>query len=96
MPQFFRRARDLAVAVDATIVGCGHAGDGNVHGVTFCKDPEIRKKLLTDVFLLGMELGGSISGEHGLGRAKTSARVSQFCVLPGWQVVATRRGWPGP
>jgi glycolate oxidase len=72
MPQFFRRARDLALAVDAGIVGCGHAGDGNIHGVMFCKDPEIRKRLLTDVFVLGMELGGAISGEHGLGRAKTS------------------------
>ena len=72
MPQFFRRARDLALAVDASIVGCGHAGDGNVHGVVFCKDPEIRKKLLTDVFVLGIELGGAISGEHGLGRAKAS------------------------
>jgi glycolate oxidase len=72
MPQFFRRARDLALAVGASIVGCGHAGDGNIHGVVFCKDPEIRKKLLTDVFVLGMELGGAISGEHGLGRAKTS------------------------
>jgi glycolate oxidase len=72
MPQFFRRARDLALAVDASIVGCGHAGDGNIHGVVFCKDPEIRKKLLTEVFALGMELGGAISGEHGLGRAKTS------------------------
>jgi glycolate oxidase len=72
MPQFFRRARDLALAVDASIIGCGHAGDGNIHGVVFCKDPEIRKKLLTEVFALGMELGGAISGEHGLGRAKTS------------------------
>jgi glycolate oxidase len=40
--------------------------------VVFCKDPEIRKKLLTDIFAFGMELGGAISGEHGLGRAKTS------------------------
>jgi len=72
MPQFFRRTGDLALAEGASMVGCGHAGDGNVHGVVFCKDPEIRKKLLTDIFALGMELGGAISGEHGLGRTKTS------------------------
>ncbi len=30
-----------------------------------------RKQLMTDIFALAMELGGSISGEHGLGRAKT-------------------------
>jgi glycolate oxidase len=72
MPQFFRKARDLALAEGAAISGCGHAGDGNVHGVIFCKDPDVRKKLLTDIFALGMELGGAISGEHGLGRAKTN------------------------
>ena len=72
MPQFLRKARELALAEGAGIGGCGHAGDGNVHGVVFCKDPEIRKKLLTDIFAFGMELGGAISGEHGLGRAKTS------------------------
>ena len=71
MPQFFRRACDLALAEGAVVSGCGHAGDGNVHGVIFCKDPDVRKKLLTDIFALGMELGGAISGEHGLGRAKT-------------------------
>jgi glycolate oxidase len=26
---------------------------------------------MTDIFALAMELGGAISGEHGLGRAKT-------------------------
>ncbi len=72
MPQFFRKARELALAEGAGIGGCGHAGDGNVHGVVFCKDPDVRRRLLTDIFAFGMELGGAISGEHGLGRAKTS------------------------
>jgi glycolate oxidase len=36
-----------------------------------CKDPEKKKKLMTDILALAMELGGAISGEHGLGRAKT-------------------------
>ena len=52
--------------------GCGHAGDGNVHGVLFCKDAQTRKKLLTDIFALGIQLGGAISGEHGIGRAKAT------------------------
>ncbi len=72
MPQFFRKARELALAEGAGVGGCGHAGDGNVHGVVFCKDPEVRKKLLREIFAFALELGGAISGEHGLGRAKTS------------------------
>jgi len=71
MPKFLSAARGLAAAAEAGAVGCGHAGDGNVHLAIFCKDPETKKKLLTDIFALAMELGGAISGEHGLGRAKT-------------------------
>jgi len=70
MPQFLAKARELAMAAGGGAVGCGHAGDGNVHLGIFCKDPETRKKLLTDIFAYGMELGGAISGEHGLGRTK--------------------------
>src|SRR5262249_15042995 len=71
MPKFLSTARDLATSVGAAAVGCGHAGDGNVHLAIICKDPDVRKKLLSDIFALAMELGGAISGEHGLGRAKT-------------------------
>ena len=72
MPEFLRGARDFAAAQGVIMSGCGHAGDGNVHGVLCCKDPQTRKKLLTEIFALGMQLGGAISGEHGIGRAKAS------------------------
>jgi glycolate oxidase len=71
MPKFISAARGLATAAGGFAAGCGHAGDGNVHLAIMCKDPDTRKKLLTDIFALAMELGGAISGEHGLGRAKT-------------------------
>ncbi len=70
MPKFLAAARGLATAAGAGAAGCGHAGDGNVHLAIICKDPEKKKQLLTDIFALAMELGGAISGEHGLGRAK--------------------------
>jgi glycolate oxidase len=72
MPQFLRTARELALAEGAGMGGCGHAGDGNVHLAVLCKDPDIRKELLTDIFAAALELGGAISGEHGLGRSKAT------------------------
>src|SRR6201992_2476291 len=72
MPKFLAGARSLATEAGGAAVGCGHAGDGNVHLAIFCKDPTAKKKLLTEIFALAMELGGAISGEHGLGRAKSS------------------------
>jgi glycolate oxidase len=52
------------------VVGCGHAGDGNVHLGVFCADDDARHRLLHDIFTAAMELGGAISGEHGMGRVK--------------------------
>ncbi|MQA08231.1 MAG: FAD-binding protein [Pseudonocardiaceae bacterium] len=70
MPEFLERSRELATDNGSGVVGCGHAGDGNVHLAVFQKDPELRSALLHDMFALGMRLGGAISGEHGLGTAK--------------------------
>jgi glycolate oxidase len=71
MPKFLAAARELAATAGGAAAGCGHAGDGNVHLAIICKDPAKKKQLMTDILALAMELGGAISGEHGLGRAKT-------------------------
>jgi glycolate oxidase subunit GlcD len=54
----------------------GHAGDGNLHA-TMLLDPSDRAEVTraedasTDLFELAVGLGGSISGEHGLGTVKS-------------------------
>lgn len=53
----------------------GHAGDGNVHLCLMGKETEEDKRkkskeLLGRIFEVGVSLGGTISGEHGLGYAK--------------------------
>ena len=70
IPEFMAKVSALAAEHGAWIAGCGHAGDGNVHLAVFQKDAAIRKELMTALFRTGMDLGGSISGEHGLGVAK--------------------------
>ncbi|MFI5043431.1 MAG: FAD-binding oxidoreductase [Acidimicrobiales bacterium] len=67
---FMDRVAALATEYEAWIAGCGHAGDGNVHLGIFCADAERRARLLSDLFRTGMGLGGAISAEHGIGRAK--------------------------
>lgn len=68
--EFLTRVGEQAGQHQAFVAGCGHAGDGNVHLSVFQPDPEIRSELMLDMFRLGRELGGEISGEHGLGRTK--------------------------
>ena len=53
----------------------GHAGDGNLHPtIVINKDDadEVARaeKSLADIFNLALDLGGTITGEHGVGSAK--------------------------
>jgi len=53
----------------------GHAGDGNLHpNILFDKrDPEQVEKMekaAADIFKLSLQLGGTLSGEHGVGALK--------------------------
>ncbi|WP_425310433.1 FAD-linked oxidase C-terminal domain-containing protein [Ammonicoccus fulvus] len=64
-------ARDYRVMVGVV----GHAGDGNFHP-TVCFDPtdsdemQRAKELFDAIMVLGLELGGTITGEHGIGTMK--------------------------
>jgi glycolate oxidase len=57
-------------------VGCGHAGDGNIHLSVFQPDAHAREQFLLELFRSAMALGGAISGEHGIGTAKQAAFLS--------------------
>ena len=70
MPEFMKRVGDLATETASWIAGCGHAGDGNVHMSIFQGDPDVLADVMKRLYAIGMELGGAISGEHGLGTAK--------------------------
>ena len=67
----------LAVIHDVRITAFGHAGDGNLHARIIKRPetgiPEWERRLpavLTDLYRKAFELGGTISGEHGIGSKK--------------------------
>ncbi|MEE8379411.1 MAG: FAD-linked oxidase C-terminal domain-containing protein [Gammaproteobacteria bacterium] len=66
---------DLSKQHDITIVNFGHAGNGNIH-VNLLIDPDNPEQLtrsescLDDMFSLVISLGGTLSGEHGIGLVK--------------------------
>lgn len=70
IPEFLRTAKEIAARHGSYVLGCGHAGDGNVHLAVFQGDARVRRELLRELFAASMELGGLISGEHGIGRCK--------------------------
>ena len=61
---------------DLTIASFGHAGDGNIHvNIMVDKDDpeevERGEEAVKDLFELTLSLGGTISGEHGVGITKS-------------------------
>jgi glycolate oxidase len=70
IPEFMSSVSRLAQEQSAWIAGCGHAGDGNVHLAVFQNDGEQRRVLMHGLFAAAMDLGGTISGEHGIGTEK--------------------------
>jgi glycolate oxidase len=66
---------ETARALDLTIITIGHAGDGNLHPsvLTNRDDPQHyarAQKAVDSIFRAALELGGAISGEHGIGLEK--------------------------
>jgi len=58
------------------VVPCfGHAGDGNIHVNVMVdgsneKELEDGHKAIEEIFKLVVEMGGTLSGEHGIGLSK--------------------------
>jgi glycolate oxidase subunit GlcD len=61
----------------------GHAGDGNLHA-TFLVDPTDRDEVAAaelaagDLFAMAIELGGTVTGEHGIGWLKRGRLAEQW------------------
>jgi glycolate oxidase len=70
IPDYLDTVAELAAETSSLVVGCGHAGDGNVHLSVWQADPELRHGLLRAIVGAGVSLGGAVSGEHGIGTEK--------------------------
>ena len=70
IPQYLSTVQEIAQDSGSFVVGCGHAGDGNVHLSVFQPDPDKRTDAVGRILAAGTHLGGAISGEHGIGTAK--------------------------
>ena len=78
LPQLIRGVKELANKNGFSVACYGHAGDGNLHirvkipgKVNSYNDPHVTA-LLRDLFKIVHQLGGTISGEHGIGLIQKS------------------------
>lgn len=75
VPELIRRIEEIGREHNTFVANFGHAGDGNIHVNFMCDrdNPESitrARQCVKETFQLSVELGGSISGEHGIGYVK--------------------------
>ncbi len=75
IPEMIQILTDIAEKYNLKIVNFGHAGDGNIH-VNIMTDKNNKEEYqkatgaVKDIFEATLKLGGTISGEHGIGLTK--------------------------
>ena len=76
IPAFVRKSVEIGRKIGVRICSFGHAGDGNLH-IYACKDDladEVWEKaveqVMDELYIAAKEMGGEVSGEHGIGHAK--------------------------
>ncbi|MFF5398232.1 FAD-binding oxidoreductase [Peribacillus butanolivorans] len=75
IPQMCERLQKIRDKYGVHLVVFGHAGDGNLHPNIICdktdKEEMSRVELaVSEIFMAAIELGGTLSGEHGIGMMK--------------------------
>jgi glycolate oxidase len=76
VPELIQRIEEIGLRHETFVANFGHAGDGNIHVNFMCdrNDPESVRRAraaVRETFELSVELGGTISGEHGIGYVKS-------------------------
>ena len=75
VPEAVSRFQAIAKANDVTVAVYGHASDGNLHSKMLLRvedEDEWRRglKAASEIFEASIDLGGTVTGEHGVGLSK--------------------------
>ncbi|NLW24009.1 MAG: FAD-binding protein [Clostridia bacterium] len=83
IPQMLKALKEIAKKYNLQIGTFGHAGDGNLHPTILTdesdkEEMERVEKAVDEIFKIAIELGGTLSGEHGIGMAKAKYMEWEF------------------
>ncbi|MBU3953318.1 MAG: glycolate oxidase subunit GlcD, partial [Proteobacteria bacterium] len=76
IPRMVEITREIQRTSGLTVVSFGHAGDGNIHcNIMYDKKDAAQtqkaEQAVDDLFAATLKLGGTITGEHGVGITKS-------------------------
>ena len=83
LPQVLGRIGEMSAACGLPVANVFHAGDGNMHPLIIFDankpgDLDQAEALGADILRLCVEVGGCLTGEHGVGIEKRDLMVAQF------------------
>ena len=81
LPEFIERSREIAEGYGTSISCNGHPADGNLHINIPREDggkPSYLDDLKEDLYELTLDLGGTVTGEHGIGKTRKKELLMQF------------------
>jgi glycolate dehydrogenase FAD-linked subunit len=86
LPEVLGRIGEMSAAYGLKVANIFHAGDGNLHPLIMfdANDPESFHKAETfgaDILKLCVEVGGCLTGEHGVGVEKRDLMGTQFTAV---------------
>ncbi len=84
LPKLLEAIADVSKKYGVKVPCFGHTGDGNVHTnvMVDASDPEqvkIGHDAIEEIFRITVRLGGTLSGEHGIGLSKAPFMNIAFC-----------------
>jgi glycolate oxidase len=69
LAQMLARIEEIGARYDVVIATVGHAGDGNLHP-SIVVDSDRAQQAAEEIYKAALDLGGTITGEHGIGSLK--------------------------
>jgi glycolate oxidase len=83
VPLMVKRIHEIKERYNLLIGSCGHVGDGNMHPIILTDkrdkvEMEKVEKAVSEIFDYCIELGGTLTGEHGIGIVKAKFMEREF------------------
>ena len=83
LPQMFKELEHISKQTNIEIATFGHSGDGNLHPIILWDErvPEEHEralKAIKEVWRAALRLGGTVTGEHGIGISKIEMMEDEF------------------
>jgi glycolate oxidase len=96
IPEMVQRIREIGRKYDLATPIFGHIGDGNLHPYLICDRTNAEmmdrvRKAAGEIFSTTIDMGGTLTGEHGIGLAKRDYLAQALDPLAREQMLAIKR-----